>query len=202
MDNSNSQSFWWGVAAFILTPILIIWGKNYTPDEFDLNDNTVSRQHVWNMSALDNVERIQPDAMSMKENSTVAIAYPGTTQFASEYTTTLSGGEGIRFRFRTTRHDYKQDKNTGLSFSYTPTGCTLEENGRTVQYIDSIRATANTPTRILIQNHGNYYSITVGCSRIVYKTTSLPSTEYVIVETMGGTAATMKDITFASTMEE
>lgn len=166
------------------------------PDQFVLNRwNFVAQMlYVQNMSPLDSVEQTADNTLLLHSGSTAAIAADRLTDFAADFSITLTRGTGVRLATRTVEHFYKEEK--GIAFVYTTTGSFIEENGREVAQIDSVRAIPGQQARVFIINEGKKYSVQVGCNVVYRGETSLPSTEYVIAQPLASSAVELAGIDF------
>ncbi len=166
------------------------------PDVFYINRWNFSGRFAvaHNMSALDSVQQIADNSLLLHSGATVAIASEKLTDFEGDFSITLSRGSGLRLATRTVEHFYATEK--GIAFVYAANGSYIEENGKEIARIDSVRAVLGQQARILILNEGKKYSVQVGCDIIYRGETSLPSTEYVIAEPLPGTKAEIAAIDF------
>ncbi|MBL7997203.1 MAG: hypothetical protein JNL32_01070 [Candidatus Kapabacteria bacterium] len=183
MNENGSNDGLYVILAFVVVPIIIVFGKKITPDEFTLNDDGRTSHYVRNLSALDSVAPLGNDAMTMAQGTRATFLQPDGTQFKSQFYTAVNGTGGVTFTLRSTENDYKRDSTRGISFTYSTTGSELRENGRLIQRFDTIRAVPGKSERILLENNGRYTMITVGCTRILQLPTQLPATEYVMLRT-------------------
>lgn len=150
------------------------------PDVFYLNRWNISGQLavVHNLSPIDSVRQTADNTLYLHSGSTVAISTDKITDFAGDFSVTLPRGGGIRLAFRTVEHFYETEK--GIAFVFTTNGSYIEENGREIARIDTIRAVPGLQTRIFIINEGRKYRVQAGCNVIYRGETDLPTTEYII----------------------
>lgn len=204
MDESSNGavSFLMFLMSVVVVPILLVAGANYAPDEFDLNDETFAKQHVWNLSHLDSVEHPENDAILLRHKAEVAIEvtanatmYQGEWKLAVDETNNTSATTGATFILRTTKHLYQKDSTYGIAVTYSSNGVTIRENGKIIQRIDSIKA-STTPERIFVENDGATTRLIFGCRPPINIRTSLPSTRHVILKSEGATTVRANSFTF------
>jgi hypothetical protein len=204
MDESNNGtfSFLMFLVSVIVVPVLVVTGANYAPDEFDLNDETFAKQHVWNLSHLDSVEHPENDAILLRHKAQVAIEatvnatmYQGEWKLALDEPKSASATTGATFILRTTKHQYQQDSTYGIAVTYSSKGVTIRENGKVLQQIDSIKA-SSTPERIFVENDGANTRLIFGCRPAINIRTSLPATRHVILKSEGATTVRANTFTF------
>lgn len=166
------------------------------PDQFVLNRWNFAAQmlYVQNMSPIDSVEQTADNTLLLHSGSTAAIAADRLTDFAADFSITITRGTGVRLATRTVEHFYKEEK--GIAFVYTTSGSFIEENEREVARIDSVRAIIGQQARIFIINEGKKYRVQVGCNVVYRGETSLPSTEYVIAQPLAASKVELAGIDF------
>lgn len=209
MDESSNGavSFLMFLMSVVVVPILVVAGANYTPDEFDLNDETFAKQHVWNLSHLDSVEQTENDAILLRHKAEVAIEVTANaTMYQGEWMLSVdevidktskdrTASTGATFILRTTKHIYQGDSTLGIAVTYSSQGVIIRENGKIIQRIDSIKA-STTPERIFVENDGATTRLIFGCRPPINIRTSLPSTRHIILRSEGATTLRANKFTF------
>ncbi|MFN8358790.1 MAG: hypothetical protein U0264_02645 [Candidatus Kapaibacterium sp.] len=168
-----------------------------SPDQFFLNANRESHgTYIFceKLASIDSVERTADNAMIIYDGGKVALSSDLNTDFIADYTVSVDEGQGVRFRFRTTKHDLPDGRE--LAFVYSTTGARVEAAGVTIATLDTVRAALHTPERVIISNWSNRYTIQVGCSIVYYGTSSLPTTEFSFAETLPGSTVSLSGIDF------
>ncbi len=164
------------------------------PDVFYLNRWNISGQFAvaHNLSPLDSVSQTAENTLFLNSGSTVTISLEKITDFVSDFSVTLPRGGGIRLATRTVKRFYETEK--GIAFVFTTNGSYIEENGREIARIDTIRAVPGLQTRLLIINEGKKYRVQVGCNVIFRGETDLPATEYIIAQPLPNSDAEIAGI--------
>jgi hypothetical protein len=186
--------FWLFLLALFGSPTAVDVARAYAPDRFLLNDESRLEQDVWNASYPQSVERVNESAMSLGSNSAAVVSCERCTQYKFEFIPSLREGTDMRVLFRTTETDYTKDNKRGIALTFSSTGLKISDNGREVASIDSVKLIERKAERIVIENFAQYYSVTLGCERIYYGTTSLLPSDAVVFETLNGTAAEIQHI--------
>lgn len=114
--------------------------------------------------------------------------------YTVDYFASFSGGEGMRFSFRTTRVDFPTKK--GIQLALTANGAKVFENGKLIASNDTLRLEQGVQHRINISNNGKKFAVAVNCIPIITGRTELPETEYLIVESLAGTTSSVSGIVY------
>jgi hypothetical protein len=170
------------------------------PDAFLLNRKEPVQILGLIMSDLESVEQVRDNALYLFPNAMVALKSEDITQLATDFTVELREGNGIRFAFRTISDNF--EKQNKIIFDYTLNGCIVKENDILITKVDSIKAVFNEQKLIRVLNEGKTYSITVDCDTVVKARTSLLTTEYFIIQSLGNTEAVLSGIDFADVKDK
>lgn len=154
------------------------------PDRYVINRWNFAGQLAvaHNMSPLDSIRQTADNTLFLHSGGTVAIASEKLTNFAGDFSITLRRGAGVRLATRTVEEFYSTEK--GIAFVYTTDGSYIEENGRVIARLDSVRAVRGLQSRVFIINEGKKYRVHIGCNIVYRGETSLPATEYVIAQSL------------------
>jgi len=170
------------------------------PDEFFLNQfrgsDGVYATYIFGqkLTSIDSVEDTANNAFIIYDGGQAALSSDLNTDFIADFTVNITQGNGARFRFRTTKHTLSEGRE--LAFVYSTTGSRVESNGTVIATLDTVRALANTPERVIITNWGRKYTIQVGCNIVYYGTSTLPTTEFVITESLPSSTVYLSGIDF------
>ncbi len=152
------------------------------------------------LSHIDSVEKSGENAVLIHSGGITSLRVLKITQLIADFTIEASNGKGIRFAFRTNSNDYPE--HNAIRFDYTTEGSSVFENNSLLARVDSVKLTHYEPVRLKIYNDGIYYKILVDCDTVYKGSTMLPATEYVIIESLGGTEALLSGIDFAEIVDE
>lgn len=172
-----------------------LWACN--PDQFYLNStrNSIGTYiYGQKLTSIDSVEDTADNAFIINDGGQAALSSDLNTDFIADFTVSITQGNGARFRFRTTKHTLSEGRE--LAFVYSTTGSRVESNGTVIATLDTVRALANTPERVIITNWGRKYTIQVGCNIVYYGTSTLPTTEFVITESLPSSTVYLSGIDF------
>ena len=151
------------------------------------------------MSHLSSVEVTGINEIEVYPGGRFALASAMMTHLNADFTVEIMEGEGLRFAFRSASHNY--DIHPKVVFDYTTSGCTVKENNTILTTVDSIKADLNKRFRVKIDNNGSFFNITVDCDTVYKGHTSIPMSEYVVVETLESSAARLSGINFEEYVE-
>jgi len=185
---AKKQSFLFIVAALLFIAC--------SPDQFMLNKQNDRPLYGFIMSDLDSVQKTADNELRLHGGGIAAVRAEEITQLDADMTVKIISGDGLRFSFRTVSNEY--DTNPGISFDFTPNGCTVKEKDKLLTSVDSIKAKPGSRSRIHIKNDGIHFFITVDCDTVIHSTTNLCSTEYIILKSLYSTEALVSSINFSS----
>ncbi|MCX6156132.1 MAG: hypothetical protein NT007_18440 [Candidatus Kapabacteria bacterium] len=176
------------------------YNRIFRPDKLIFHDGTDSTIKGLKMTDIDSIYQINDNSFQMCSGSMLSLKYENARQFIATYTVTLRYGSTVKIHFRTVAKYF--EKNEKLTFSYGLTGSKLFYNGKEILANPSLKATINEPKLITIINDGKYFSIKVDCDYFYTGETSLPNTEYNIIETDSATRAEFKGINMVELYDE
>jgi hypothetical protein len=166
------------------------------PDEFLLNKGLYENQvNGLKMTSIDDVDVVNDNSIFIRNSGIVALTLAEKTQLIFDVTVDLQSGDGLRFAFRTVSDNYAT--HPGIFFDFTTSGSRVRENQTTLAAVDSVRAKIGQLSRIRIFNDGKIFTILADCDTVYYGRTELPATEYLIIESLRGSEALIKGISFA-----
>jgi hypothetical protein len=171
-----------------------------TPDKFTLNNKSEYRIEGLIMSNLDCVEVDKDNAIMLHPGGRAALRTFDLTQLLADFSVNIYSGQGIRFAIRTVSKYYPNSPS--LVFDYSLSGCKIIENDKIIGFNDSVKVKFKEPARIIIKNDGEFYSIKVDCKEVFKGFTKIPSTEYIILETLMESEAYVYGIKFANVIKE
>jgi len=166
----------------IISILIIIFSSGCTPDRFVLNRAQDYPILGYIMTGLDDVRVVNDNSLFLYPSGRVSLSTTGMTQFIGNFSVELRKGNGVRFYFRTVSSQF--DRQPFISLEYTTKGCIVNDNNTSKTLIDSVAASIHKPELIKVVNDGKFIRIFVGCAEIYNKATTLPATEYIIVEAM------------------
>lgn len=186
--------------AMFLSGCSIFKGFFPPPDEFYLNQyrgyDGMYATYIFGqkLTSIDSVEDTANNAFTIYSGGQAALSSDLNTDFIADFTVSITEGNGARFRFRTTKHTLSEGRD--LAFVYSTTGSRVEANGTVIATLDTVRALANTPERVIITNWGRKFTIQVGCNIVYYGSSTLPTTEFIITETLPSSTVSLSGIDF------
>ena len=174
------------IKTFILIAITIIaivsCGILPHPDTFMLNETTSSPIEAFKLSDISLVNKTFDNEFKMHRGGICAIKSEYITTNKLEFTIRLYEGNGLRVMTRTDKRKYKTEP--GIVFEWTKKGTSFYENGQKLYSTSQFEAIDNFPTKFSFINNAKYYYLITDCDTIYKGTTTLPSTEYFIFESL------------------
>lgn len=183
----------------ILLAIILLYSC-VPPDIFMLNKRSEDRIDGFIVSKLDSVELVKDNAIMIHDGGIASLKLTGITQLKFDVTMLVEKGDGVKFSFRTVKHNYPN--NPSISFVFSPSGSKVRDNNIIVADVDSVKLEYEKLHRIIIKNDGNLVRVKVDCDEIYVGKTELLATEYLIVESLSGTSAFLSGINFADILVE
>ncbi|MEO5928743.1 MAG: hypothetical protein ABIR47_02310, partial [Candidatus Kapaibacterium sp.] len=131
----------------------------------------------------------------LKPGARFAIRTQMLTQWLGQFDVKILGGEGFTAYLRTVPHDF--DTTRGIAFRYSVDGCAVRtESGAVVP----VNYNADNEQQTLsFYNEADLLSVSAGCKRIYQRQSTLPATEYIILETLPGSTVELRGITYFET---
>jgi hypothetical protein len=197
----KSNNYW--LVSCLLVIIIIATGCS--PDTFILNRNKELKVTRYNgiygikLSDLDMVNVINDNSIALSDTGFVVLGFPQITQFTGVFSTKITNGNSVSFILRTIYDHYPDHQK--IRFDYTSKGCKVYENEREIASVDSIIANKGVPAIIKIQNNADNFCITVDCDTVLFAKTSIPATEYIMIQAHK-TNVTFSGIDFEKTPDE
>lgn len=190
------------IKIIILSILVIIIHSSCSPDRYKLMFDTREFIHGYKMNSLDSTEKINENSIQLYSGGMTALRLFDVTQLYADFTVNITGGDGVSFFFRTTKHDFEQENKTGITFDYTRDGCYIRDSGELVAEVDSVKMMYSVPARVKIKNDGRNYLITVDCDTVYRGHTRNWATEYVIVRAMNESNVRLSGIHFENILED
>ncbi|MES2766729.1 MAG: hypothetical protein V4642_12715 [Bacteroidota bacterium] len=164
-----------------ISPVMSYLTEGMSPYTFILNKNTDLPIGGYILSNLDSVDVISDNSLKLSGGKVILGAYY-LTQFAAEFHTKITRGEGVRFILRSNGDSVNHL--SALRFEYTVNGCRVLQGDSVLLKTTTLRANLNSLEKIRITNYGDLCRIEVGCDRIFERRISTPSTESVTIEAL------------------
>jgi hypothetical protein len=179
----------------ILAIILILFISSCQPDKFSLNKHEAYPVGGMIMGNLDSVDVYGQNAFRLYPGGAVAIRVTSLTQFSADFTVELEKGSGVRFSIRTVSNNFEE--RPSLTLDLRNDGYIIEDRSISSKQSDSVKLMPGSPLRLIIENDGKYLSIKTDCSLIYKNPEELPSTEYLVIESIGESQVKIFGIEFS-----
>jgi hypothetical protein len=183
---------------FLIQILIILPGC--TPDRFYLKQTTLYPISCFITGKIDNVEKLADNAIKIKDGGRVSLRRYGMTQFTGDFTVELIKGEGIRFYLRSADNNFSNHPT--ICFEYLNKKCIFRENNKVLFETDTLFAEYNRQSRIKILDDGKKLKLSIDCADINFENISIPSTEYIIIESAGGGEAIISGLDMIYLYEE
>lgn len=136
-----------------------------------------------------------PNVVKVDDGARVALRVKRLTDGTFNTEAVLHGGGEATFYLRTSPYDRREQRDDGIVLTVRQTHSTLTmETGASVTMPTPF--TDGRPSEIQISNDGRFIDVTVACTRIARLPTTLPSTEWVIVQPGPGSSVELIDPKF------
>jgi hypothetical protein len=178
----------------IMAIILILFVSSCQPDKFSLNKHEAYPIGGLIIGNLDSVDVFGRNAFRLYPGGAVAIRVTSLTQFSSDFTIELEKGTGVRFSVRTVSNNF--ENHPSLTLDLRKDGYIIGGFGKTNQQSDSIKLEPNSPMRLFLENDGKFIIIKTDCSLIYKNPEELPSTEYLVIESIDDSQVKFTGIEF------
>ncbi len=174
---------------------LLMLGCN--PDRFTLNRMSENVLFGQIMNDLDSFSQTNDNSFILSDGK-VAIRNYLKTQNDFKFNLRLLKGKKINLIVRAVEHNY--DPGNGLIIQLTDKGLTVFEKSRSIVDDNSIRLINNINHYISIRNVGNRTIINFDCHELVVHS-SLPSTEFLIIDASDDSMITISGISSEKVMD-
>ncbi len=154
----------------------------FHPDYFKLDEDEITPIEVFILSDIHSAEKTYDNEFLLHNGGLVALKKKDETSNSLQFTASLQAGEGLRLMFRTDKRKYRDEP--GIVLEWTQNSCIIKENKKLVAKVDSVVLPLNSPVLLTVINEGGLYLITADCDTIINAKTSLPVTEFYLIESM------------------
>lgn len=168
-----------------------------SPYTFTLNKNTDIPIGGYILSNLDSTDIISDNSLKLSGDGKVILGAYYLTQFAAEFHTKITRGEGVRFILRSNTDSLHHL--SALRFEYTTSGYRVLQGDSILLKTSVLRTNLNSLEKIRITNYGDLLRIEVGCDRIFERRISTPSTEYITMQAFPNSEVLLSNIDFERT---
>jgi hypothetical protein len=167
----------------ILLPAALLLNACVT-EYFTLNEGMGNTLYGEILSKIDSVDIVRNRLLVVHSGGKAAMRDYEITQCRWLLQSTLKRGEETIYRLRTVPIEFYLTPSVDVFISTS--GCRVEQQGRVLAVNDTVRVVPGVPEKIEFINDGNLFTVTVGCTRIFQGPVSLPSTEWLVVESPSG----------------
>ncbi len=169
-------------------------------ESFVLNEMTSQALYGRKMTPIGTVEVSGADELTVYGGGMAAVRSWRLTQSELEFYLIVDEGPGVILHTRSVPIEF--DLAPGVALYYTIDGCRLLEKGRELASTDTLRAVPGERERILIRNDGHRMRILIGCDVMYDGPSSLPATEFLVVESLESSTVRLEQFAYGRSVPE
>lgn len=178
---------------FLIFAMLLLEGCQFInpdPELFRLNQpqknvETSKDFYCRKLSHTRLVEQLGDDLVRFSSGGKASFSTGAETQAHVEFYAEIERGDSAVFYFRTIPIEYSLTP--AIELHLTSTGCRLEENGKLLVNVASIKSVHGKAQKIILETDGAYCRVAVDCQTIYFGKSTLPGTQFFVVEAQVGT---------------
>lgn len=174
------------IFSMLISILSCILFQSCSPDTFSIYLDQLRTVHCQRMSKdYDKIIILEDNnnTIEMQDNALLSMKYSGDTQFNAELSLRCLSGQSIFLYLRTTESNFNHEKNIKIEINKEYSSV-MDADGH-IKRVDSIKLLDRQVQKLKIINDASIYTVMLDCDTIVSARTKLPSTEYLIFETLG-----------------